>query len=454
VKRYSYYFNLFLALASIANLAYDGRFFYKDVHQRTLTIESAIALAFRERPSIVKFNFDIASAHDTSKAALAGYLPQITYHAGTGRAKIDFFSPKSDMELSFNQLLYSFAGPLQQYQIAEEDVFSLEAQRVTEQNKSRYEIETSLIDLWNVRQKEFAIRQYDISSHETFARDAHQQKVGLLDLVDWMQATATFEFAQAIVKEFVNNVIIAQSAAERSVGIGAWNDMLLDNSSLEAFIEHAITDAAHYDNNHCFKQALTNRPELQANIHAIQKALYQERFYERSYLPKIGLFFDLVHYVYEQSCCTHPDLCQPGATLLGDINKFTGWRLGFSFDWTFDGLANTFNATASREHSCAMTMQRFDLIDQIKKEVSSSHSSLAIALKDLKAAKATYEQAKTQYESQKIKYDVGLISIIEFENAKLLWDKAQIDYTDSKVAVAKKRSELLLACGYPKEDNL
>ncbi len=416
-----------------------------------MTIEQAISLAFRERPSIVKFNFDIASAHDSSKAALAGYLPQITFHAGTGRARLDFFSPKSDMDLTISQLLYSFSGPMQQYEIDEEDVFALDAQRIAEQNKSRFEVETSLIDLWNILQKEFVIKQYDISSHETFHRDTHQEKLGLLDLVDWMQATATFEVAQAIIKEFKDNVMIARSAAERSVGIGAWNDMMLDNSSLTTFIEHAIADAPHYESGSCFKQALAYRPELVANVHAIQKALYQERFYERSYLPKIGLFFNLVHYVYGQSCCTQPDLCNPGSNLLGDINKFTGWRLGFSFDWVFDGLANTFNATASRQHSCAMTMQRFDLIDQIKKDVMTSHSSLAIALKDLKAAKATYEQSKTQYESQKIKYDVGLISIIEFENAKLLWDKAQTDFTDSKVAVAKKRSELLLAIGYPKE---
>lgn len=454
VNRYTCYFALLLALTGIASVASEERIFFHNLHLKTLTLEQAIALAFRERPSISKFNFDIASAHDTAKAALAGYLPQITYHAGTGRASLDFFSPKNDMELNISQLLYSFAGPMQQYQIDEEEVFALQAQQTAEQNKSRYEVETSLIDLWNIRQKEFVIKQYDLSSHETWRRDKHQENLGLLDLVDWMQATATFEVAQAIVKEFKYNVMIAQSAAERSVGIGPWNEIMLDNGSLETFIEHAIADAPHYDSGSCFKDALAYRPELLANIHEIQKALYQERFYQRSYFPKIGLFFEFVLYTYQQSCCTQPDLCNPGGNLLGTLNKFRAWRLGFSFDWSFDGLANTFNATASRQHSCAMTMQRFDIIDQIKKEVETSHSSLTIALKDLHAAKATYEQAKTQYEAQKIKHDIGLISIIEFENAKLLWDKAQTDYTDSKVAVAKKRSDLLLACGYPKKGKL
>lgn len=445
------YLGLTLVAASSISTAHEYRFFHKDLQFKKLSIDKAIALAFRERPSIVKFNFDISSAHDTSKAAMAAYLPEVKFHAGAGHAKLNFFSPKHDMELSIKQLLYSFSGPMQQYQIAEEDVFALEANRIVEQNKSRFEIETSLIDLWNILHKEFAVRQYNISSHETYKRNTHQQKVGLLDLVDWMQATATFELAQAIVKEYKDNITIAQSAAERSVGIGPWNDISLAGNALETFIEDAIIDAPHYDSSNCLAQALVWRPELEANFHAIQKALYQEQFYERTYLPTIGLFFDLVHYVYEQSCCTTPDPCNPSSGLLGDFNKFTGWRLGFSFDWTFDGLANTFNASSAEQRSCGLTMQRFDLIDQIKKDVTTSHSSLTIALKDLQAAQATYDQAKTQYELQKIKHDVGLISDVDLENAQSFWDKAQIDYTDSKVAVAKKRSELLLACGYPKE---
>lgn len=416
-------------------------------NSQQLAVPEAIQIAFQKRPSLRKIDFDILASKNIARASLAGYLPHIEVHTGAGTASWDtLFAPRHDVEVNIFQLLYNFAGPLQEYQIAKQDVAALKWQHSHERDIIRFETEQAILHLWDEQKRRPFIEQLDISSHAVLDMDIHKKEVGLLNLSLFYRSLANYAETQASIKRYPDEIDIAKTSIGRSIGIDNWNLIGLNDSSVALFINRAIANVPHLNKDHCFDAALTCRKELMINAEMLQKELYQQRFFERSYIPTLGLYFRLLHYSYKVSE-------QQEETLIGAILD-TGWRLGFQFDWRFDGLANVFNASAAEDQYYALTMERLDLIDKIKREVYDSHSQMNISYKWFKAEKARLAYAHNEFILRKEEHRVGMISDVQLEEAEAQWQQAKASFTHRKAQVAKRQSELLYACGYPDEGSL
>ena len=417
-------------------------------YSKDLTIPNAIQIAFQHRPLLRKIDFDILASENIARAALAGYLPHIEVHTAAGTASIDtLFAPRHEVDFNIGQLLYSFAGPLQEYQIAKQDVAALKWQRLLDRDLVRFETEQTILHLWDEQKRKLSIRKLDAAAKAVLAMDIHKKRIGLLNLNVFYRTLAHYAETQATVKRYPDEISIAKTNVGHSIGFINLDFINLNDLSVTSFINHAITQVRYFNNkDHCFNIALTNRKDLMINAELLQKELYQQRFLERSYIPTLGLYFNMVHYDYKISE-------GQAETLIGSIID-TGWRLGLQFDWRFDGLANVFNASATEDRYYALTMERLNLIDKIKSEVYNLHSEMNISYKWYKAEKVRLAYTYNEFILRKEEHRVGMISDVQLEEARAGWENSQASFTHRKAIVAKKQSELYYACGYPNESTL
>jgi outer membrane protein TolC len=133
-----------------------------EAQQRSLSIFRAAEIGYTNRADLKKIWYDIRTSKELEKSAISGYLPHIQVEAGAGKASGgNFFVPKRFATLYFTQLLYSPAGPLQLYRIAQQDTRVLELKQTLLKETIRFQAETGVLDLWYSQQKEQLVQEYN-----------------------------------------------------------------------------------------------------------------------------------------------------------------------------------------------------------------------------------------------------------------------------------------------------
>lgn len=406
-----------------------------------LTPKNSIETAYVNRPDLKKTFYDIRASERMSRVALSGYLPQIIAEGGAGRAApLSFFAPERFAILRFTQLLYSPAGPIEQFRIARQDTRALEWQRIILQDKIRFEAETGVLDLWLSQQKENLIRTYDQVSADLFKQQTNEFNLGLSDQARFLQQTAEFATAQARVRKYTDELINTSSSLEKNLGIICCPTTPIDTYQVKLVLDSILKTEIKSDAVNYYKDALSNRQELNMIDEKIKQEQYWQSFYGLSYIPSISLYTNIIKYWFRR------------APIEGALAS--GWNAGVKFNWEFDGLANVFNKSAAGEREFSAMMDRIDMLAKIKKEVYTNFADLQVALKDFKSVQQEYERAGNEITLNRKQFEVGLISPVEIQLQETLWLKAQHDFLTSKVAVAKHYRALMYSCGYPKNFNL
>lgn len=410
-----------------------------------LTPRTSIETAYTNRPDLKRALYDIRARERLSRVALSGYLPQIAIEAGAGTAApLSFFAPARFATLSFTQLLYSPAGPIEQFRIARQDTRALEWQRKILGYQIQFESETGILDLWLSQQEDTLVRIYDEVSKIVYNQQTHQFNLGLSDRALWLQHTTDFAVAQSRVKKYVDELTRTSSGLEKNLGIICCPDTPIDLQEMNLMIDQALASQKYTDIQTFFKTALSNRDELNMIDERIKQEIYWQRFYGFSYLPSISLYTNVIKYFYERTALSSG---------LFEGALASGWNAGIKFNWVFDGLANVFNKSVAGEREFSAMMDRIDMIAKIKKDVYTNFANLQTSLKDFKAAQQEYERAQNEIILNRKQHNVGLISNVDIQQQETLWLKAQHDFLTNKVTVAKQYRALMYSCGYPKSFN-
>lgn len=419
--------------------------------QQPIGIFQAINTGYANRPDLKKIWRDIKASKELEKAAISGYLPQIQVEAGAGKASGgSFFAPKRFATLYFTQLLYSPAGPIQLYRIAQQDTHILQWQELIQKDAIRFQAETGILDLWFSQQKDLLIKEYDLSAKLVYSKQMNEYKVGLSNKNLWMEQKADFALAQSRVKKYIDELLIASSNLERNLSIIATPETLINTESINQMIDHALKTVPEQSAESYYQQAIANRQELRMIDEIILKETYWERFYCKSYFPSISLYTNVIKYTYNGLTGKLTNL---DPIVVNTINKLltfeTGWNAGFKFDWQFDGLENMFNSCAAEERAFAAMMDKLDKLQKIKQEVSVNHAKLQSLFKEFNVATTDYKHAENEIALKRKQLEVGLISPVDAKQAETVWLKAQYDYLTCKVNIAKQYQRLMYSCGYP-----
>ncbi|MDZ4124333.1 MAG: hypothetical protein U1E02_09175, partial [Hydrogenophaga sp.] len=110
-----------------------------------LTIEKALEAALHNRSILHAIDQTIKARKSSELEALSGYFPKFSLNSLISQSQKQLSGQlsfkKHQQFFNFEQLLYSFAGPLEQYQINQFDTIIARLQRDLKQDAVQFEVE-------------------------------------------------------------------------------------------------------------------------------------------------------------------------------------------------------------------------------------------------------------------------------------------------------------------------
>ncbi len=396
-----------------------------------LTIEKALDLAAHNRSIVYSLEHLVKARKSDEYVALSGYLPQISFQTFVSQSQKQFTGQlsfkKHQQFFNLQQLLYSFAGPLEKYQIAQYDTARAHLQKELKQDAIQFEVEKSFLTFYSTLQKNSAMQALATAAHAQFARATAQNNQQLLNAADWYKEMASYATDLSTVNRYGDDVKKAEYTLARSIEIPLREPLALENTAF--FIRKTIEQADAYPLDFFLDQACIYRKELAIKDQEIEQNRALQRFYQRSYLPKFSFFTTI-----ENGAISVPS---------------SFWLLGIQISWEFDGLADVHLSQEKKALVVSSMLEKKDTEQTITLEVQTTYHDLQKLLKQLHAAYKEQERDREIFITRKKQYEIGELSAPDFASAQKEWETAQFTIVDLETAVALKHRELLYTCGYP-----
>lgn len=396
-------------------------------------------ITFENRPSLQSFTQEIQRSIELERKELALAFPQISLSALA--AKTDFQAvlelpyPARQVLFGVNQLLWSFAGPVQQYQIQRTTTNVNEEAELFHRATIRLESELTFLDaLLNLRNKN-RIEALDVSSRSVFEQAQTNNRVGFLSATQWKQSESTFATSQTQVLRYQDDLRQSFSFLERALSIpimtqtyGELPGLLMDHGLLQFKV--APLDLY-------LENALHLRSDLAGKAWEVDRAEKLSSLLIHKYAPTLSFSFNVARFNFD----TRAD---------GIVKQLT-FQLAIKASWNFDSFSSAHESSATEVEALSLKLQQLDLSLEIQRDVKAAYYELQALLKEVEAEKARYISAQALFETQTHQYEVGQISHVDFTVAETNWQTAQYALDQRAIAAEKKYRELLFACGYPPE---
>ncbi len=398
--------------------------FSNNIFALNLSLEKALDIAYKNKPSLKALAYQTKTNKFNQIEKLNGYLPQINLTAG--------FSTKSHQQglggtytVQGSQLVYSFTGPVELYKIAQQDTeFSQIAEQI-HRDLIRNQVEVTFFNSWLLQERIKYIKSLKKSSIEVFALNKKQKELGFLSKDQWLSSKVAFDNDTYKIDSYINAFNNSLADLATVLGIEIKEDInLLWTPSIN--LKYETLDSY-------ISLASKNRKELIAKDKEIKKSSLEKSFYQKQYLPSLYVNGTL-------------------AKVTSSVIKYPK-ELGVSLNWSFDGLSNQIKSKTADTKRIRLLMEKSDLYQQIRKEVTQAYNNLEISTKNLKSQQTIYEKEDNKYSLENTQYKIGNISKPQLEQAKSNWELAKLNILESNVDLSIKKSYLLFVCGYPGNKN-
>ena len=133
-----------------AGLLFETALAHQNNTTQTLTLKAAVQEALKHRPDVEASSYTIQASKSAANGTWALYYPKISFNSSLDQEKGDS-RPYDSSNITYNQLLYSFAGPQREYRKAKQLVKISESDTEAVKNKIRLEVEKAfLLDLQSI----------------------------------------------------------------------------------------------------------------------------------------------------------------------------------------------------------------------------------------------------------------------------------------------------------------
>lgn len=404
--------------------------------KKRLTLDDALKQALSQRSNLKNLHLLTKSQRNLSLAALSGYLPQVGVTSVFQKAKNDAV-PLNQQGIEISQLLFSFAGPVEQYRIQKHGTRIAELNELLQRDAVQLETETTFLNLYLLHKRVAPIRSFEVSAKADVQKTLLSNDLDLLSSFSFESGKAQFDYAVSTLFNYEEQVMIATTDLTKAIETEA--PFTIDMLNAEYFVQKNLGVVEKHDETFFKEAAHQLRKELAIQTEQIAQLEKLKQFQEKSYLPSISLFANIA----------------TGEPALGvGIRQLPGafWAAGLQFNWNFDGLGNAHRAAAEEAALQAAIFEKRNKELSIDQEVSNAYHELQQLNKNL-AATCSDQSPEEQFLQQKKRYEVGDISETEYKQALFEWDKAQYAVYDQQVKTVLKYRELLAKSGYPNLDN-
>ncbi|MCF7799955.1 TolC family protein [Candidatus Babeliales bacterium] len=415
------FFNLFILIA-ILNVSYVYTATYNNKNLN-LTIDKAVEMANKYNPSLKALKFAIQAQKENEKVAISGYFPTVNL-SETPYLQNAQNGLQNKIAVEGRQLVYSFAGPLQQLKIAQKQTDVAKLSEEERKDFLRYFVEASFLQSWLLQRKNKLIKALNFSADEKIKKSEHQNKLDLLDRNTWLQDEATFANSLANVYLYSDDLKNAQNQLEFYIGKQFDNKDKIITLIWDSKQKIKVESLENY-----YQKAFKNRKDIQ------RKQKETEAFKETEYYYKKG---------------NAPELRVMGSVSKDSNSYYNNHQVGLYLTWNiFDGGTKHYEQHKAHAEMLKALEEKENLINQAKYDVQKAYNDLAILLKQLAAQNIQLTQAQNDYIFNKQKYEIGDISKVDFEQVKYNWENQKFIWLSLKINTAIKERELQYACGFP-----
>lgn len=400
-----------------------------------LSLDAALKTAYKKRSSLQSRKYRIRQQMNLEWVELSSYFPQASFRTEVNKAARNLL-PIHQTFISINQRIFDISIPIRS-KVAQQNTEITKLDKELHKDLIKFETETSYLDLWKIVQQHNAVSAIEYSAAKQMAQAETQDMIGLLNTTQQLDAIAIFAEDMATVEGYKDNLSRTYYTLERAIEKKITTP--LHDHTTERFIKHAINAAQKHQLDYYLKKALINRKEIPIVETEIKREEYLKKLFGYSYVPSASFFFDVSNGTFF-------------SLFEGGVDQ-TFWQIGIRFAWNFDGLRGAHNSNAAHDSMLERTLEKRNIISQIKLEVEIEYYELKQLLKQLKAVENRFNQAAEEYKQQSVQFDIGEISSDEFAIAERNWQQTQFTLLDVKVQNARKYRELLFKCGYPKEQS-
>jgi len=414
----------------------------------TLTIDKAVALAYKHRPNLEGLRFAIQASKWEAKEVLSAYLPHFSLSHQLQQDNGDK-SPHSNTIFDARQLVYKFGGPLDLYAVSRKRTQVVEYISDGEKLKVRHETELAFLDSWLLQQQQKFIRSLGSSTKEIFKKAEHQHTVQLLDKKDWLRNSADYAQDIATIGSYDHDTVIAEKTLEFLMGQRI--RVALNPERYESDVQTPdLPVTLLYWNSEApitclpiqtyYQLALNNRPDLQANKKKIEIEHGKAAIARKSNLPFIEIFARAGHSY--QSIDTSIGDFKVIPSGFHSVGAVLGWNI-------FDGGLAHFASSKFEAAKVKAILDTEQTRQQIRLDIEQAYYTFNKLLIQLQAREIRLTQAKNDLVLAEQQFALGIISKVELSASQTVWEQEHLNWLGQKIATAKSHSDLLFACGYP-----
>lgn len=413
----------------------------------TLTMQEATAQALAYRPDLEAYFYAVEQGKFAAKQQLSGYYPhiQMTSYLSQAQHQNSF---KNGTEMRGDQLIYSWAGPLQAYKKAKKEMQVTECEREVMAQAIRYTVERTFLETWLLQQQQNKFTSLSVSSRATFKRSRMEKNADLLDKKDWLRRVETRAIDASTIEGYSFDLNSAHKKLEFLTGISLLEekketpkkkDQELSFTTLQWKMPKTV---ALKDLDTYYTLALKCRPEVKRDSKKIevQEAAYS--LYKGQRLPEFA--------AYGRAGYDNQRTIDSGTTIGTRRGDYEFHEVGLTMRWSLlDGMATHYQEQQARVGKLKELLNREQTIINIKNDVSTAFFDLQNSLTQKKAQKIKYMRAKNDFELNSLNFKQGLTAQDIYKQAETDWSTAQLDWLSINVSVAIKEQTLLYYCGYP-----
>ena len=427
---------------------YGEKALAQEAEQATLTMSDAVAIALANKPSLQSYKYAIQASKAQGMQVWSAYLPQVnvTTNISQSTGQQD---PQTNITLGAQQLIYSFAGPIQKYKLAEKQTKLVELALDKDKKAIKYAVEQAFIECWKIQQQQKAINSLYTATESNFKINENAYKLNLLDKNEWLKTTSERDITYGLVDRYFQGVELTQKKLEFFMGqpidlaLKRIDQPLLPTHTKPKHIttldlswelpqEFTIKPLRRY-----YKYAMKYREEFKEADQKIAIAKDETTIAQRSNLPSLSAVAATGYQSIEnKSAITSPN------------RSF--YNLGLQLSWPiFNGLSYDYAAKAAHSTMLKEVILKDNTLQTIKLDIETAYHTLSQAVIVLKAKQSERDYVKNNSKLKKLQLQTGDITQSTLNRAIADEEKVEYEWIELAADAATKERALAYACGYP-----
>jgi outer membrane protein TolC len=410
-----------------------------DINGKSFTLEECVHYALKHQPAVQQSLIDVDIAHHTNNIGISGWLPQVSAGATyehyinlpatlfgdsiiqTGAINTFIPSITATQTLFNTDVFLAAKASKLNLKYARQGTTITKINTVSEVSKAFYDL------LFTIQQIN-VLKSDTVRLHKNQEDTYHQYISGVVDKVDFKQATIALNNTKASLKTAIETVIPKYAVLKQLMGFPVNNDFNVsyDTARMLQEVSYDTTEELDYTKRVEYQQLVTSEKLLQANT----------LYYQLGFLPSVSAFYNY-NYEYESD---------QGSNLFNNAYPYSLFGATLSLP-LFQGFRRTQNIKKAKLQEDRKEWDELNLKLQINTEYRQALANYKSNLNNLHALGENVQLAQEVDNIVKLQYKEGIKTYLNVITAESDLQTSEINYLNALFQLLASKIDLQKAMG-------